>query len=74
LIEAAEKDAEAFYTKGNNAAGTRLRGAMQNLKVTASEIRKEVTAKTVFGNKPCENRRVCFFSNCSIEVKVKQNN
>ncbi len=45
LIAAAEKDAEAFYNKGNNAAGTRLRGAMQQLKVTASDIRKEVTEK-----------------------------
>ena len=45
LITSAEKDAEAFYTKGNNAAGTRLRGAMQQLKVAASEIRKEVTEK-----------------------------
>ncbi len=45
LIAAAEKDAEAFYTKGNNAAGTRLRAAMQSLKVTATVIRKEVTEK-----------------------------
>jgi hypothetical protein len=45
LIASAEKDAEAFYSKGNNAAGTRLRGAMQKLKVAASEIRKEVTEK-----------------------------
>jgi hypothetical protein len=45
LITSAEKDAEAFYNKGNNAAGTRLRGAMQKLKVAASEIRKEVTEK-----------------------------
>jgi hypothetical protein len=45
LIAAAEKDAEAFYNKGNNAAGTRLRAAMQNLKVAATEIRKEVTEK-----------------------------
>jgi hypothetical protein len=45
LISSAEKDAEAFYNKGNNAAGTRLRGVMQKLKVAASEIRKEVTEK-----------------------------
>ncbi|MDB5031987.1 histone H1 [Mucilaginibacter sp.] len=45
LIASAEKDAEAFYNKGNNAAGTRLRGAMQQLKVEATEIRKEVTEK-----------------------------
>jgi len=43
LIATAEKDAEAFYTKGNNAAGTRLRNALQQIKVRASEIRKDVT-------------------------------
>jgi len=42
LLEGAEKDVEAFYAKGNKAAGTRLRGAMQQLKVLASDIRKEV--------------------------------
>jgi hypothetical protein len=40
LLASAEKDASAFYEKGNNAAGTRLRGAMQQLKVLASDIRK----------------------------------
>ena len=45
LIASAEKDAEAFYNKGNNAAGTRLRGVMQKLKVTATDIRKEVIEK-----------------------------
>ncbi|HTD98372.1 MAG TPA: hypothetical protein VK668_03765 [Mucilaginibacter sp.] len=46
LVESAEKDADAFYNKANKAAGTRLRGAMQQLKVLASDIRKEVTEKT----------------------------
>ena len=45
LIAEADKVAEAFYIKGNNAVGARLRAAMRNLKVTASEIRKEVTEK-----------------------------
>ena len=45
LVAAAEKDAEAFYAKGNKAAGTRLRTAMQQLKTAASEIRKEITDK-----------------------------
>lgn len=45
LLESAEKDAEAFYNKANKAAGTRLRGAMQQLKVLAGDIRKEVTEK-----------------------------
>ena len=43
LIASAENDAEAFYNKGNKAAGTRLRGLMQQLKVSATDIRKEVT-------------------------------
>lgn len=45
LLASAEKDASAFYEKGNKAAGTRLRGAMQQLKVLAADIRKEVTEK-----------------------------
>ena len=45
LIASAENDAAAFYEKGNKAAGTRLRNAMQQLKVAASDIRKEVTEK-----------------------------
>jgi len=45
LLEGAEKDAEAFYSKGNKAAGTRLRGLMQELKVLVTDIRKEVTEK-----------------------------
>lgn len=43
LISAAETDADKFYNKGNSAAGTRLRGAMQQLKRLAQEIRTEVT-------------------------------
>ena len=45
LIAEVEKDAVAFYEKGNKAAGTRVRNAMQQLKVAASDIRKEVTEK-----------------------------
>jgi chaperonin cofactor prefoldin len=43
LIDSVENDAKAFYEKGNKAAGTRIRNAMQQLKVAASDIRKEVT-------------------------------
>lgn len=43
LIGSAEKDAGKFYEKGNHAAGTRLRKAMQQLKASAQEIRWEVT-------------------------------
>jgi len=42
LIEA---DVEKFYNGGNAAAGTRVRKAMQDLKVLAQDIRAEVTEK-----------------------------
>jgi hypothetical protein len=45
LVASAEQDAGAFYSKGNKAAGTRLRKAMQQLKVAAGDIRKDVTEK-----------------------------
>lgn len=45
LVTDARKDAEAFYDKGNKAAGTRLRKAMQEAKNKAQDIRKEVTDK-----------------------------
>lgn len=45
LIADAEKDATAFFEKGNKAAGTRLRGALQSAKALAQDIRNEVTAK-----------------------------
>ncbi|WP_184549091.1 histone H1 [Mucilaginibacter sp. FT3.2] len=45
VITAAEADAANFYEKGNKAAGTRLRNALQQLKVLATDIRKEVTEK-----------------------------
>lgn len=45
LIATAEKEAAAFYDKGNKAAGTRLRNAMQQIKVVASDVRKDVTEK-----------------------------
>jgi hypothetical protein len=45
LFTASENDATHFYDKGNKAAGTRLRNAMQELKTLAQEIRNEVTKK-----------------------------
>lgn len=45
LISTTEAEAVKFYEKGNKAAGTRLRNAMQELKSLAQEIRNEVTAK-----------------------------
>ncbi len=40
-----EEDVQKFYDKGNNAAGTRIRKAMQEVKALAQDIRKEVQAK-----------------------------
>jgi hypothetical protein len=42
LIAAAATDSEKF-SKGNNAAGTRLRGTMQQIKAVAQEVRTAVT-------------------------------
>jgi hypothetical protein len=40
-----EKDFEAFYDKGNKAAGTRVRKAMLALKKLAQDIRTDVQDK-----------------------------
>ncbi|WP_316762117.1 histone H1 [Pedobacter aquatilis] len=45
LISSVEKDVEKFYHANNGAAGTRVRKAMQDLKVIANDIRREVTEK-----------------------------
>ena len=45
VIASVEADVEKFYNAGNAAAGTRVRKAMQDLKVMAQEIRSEVTDK-----------------------------
>lgn len=42
LILDMEDDFVKFYEKGNNAAGTRVRKGMQDLKVWAQEIRADV--------------------------------
>lgn len=36
---------DKFYNKANGAAGTRVRKAMQDLKLLAADIRKEITEK-----------------------------
>ncbi len=41
-IDEIEEDVGKFYDKGNNAAGTRIRKAMQEVKALAQDIRKEV--------------------------------
>jgi len=45
LLSSAKEEGERFYGKGNRAAGTRLRGKMQQIKFLATEIRKDVTEK-----------------------------
>ena len=44
-VEIAEVEAEKFYAKGNGAAGTRLRAAMQEIKNLAQQIREDVSVK-----------------------------
>lgn len=45
LIVSLEGDFDKFYSKGNQAAGTRVRKGMQDLKTLAQEIRIEVQEK-----------------------------
>jgi hypothetical protein len=45
LIISIEDDFQKFYEKDNKAAGTRARKAMQELKVLAQDIRKEIQEK-----------------------------
>jgi hypothetical protein len=42
LVLSLEGDFEKFYEKGNQAAGTRVRKGMQDLKTLAQGIRSEV--------------------------------
>jgi ABC-type transporter Mla subunit MlaD len=41
-VEASKEDFVKFYDNANNAAGTRVRGAMQALKALAQDIRTDV--------------------------------
>ncbi len=45
LVNSLEGDFEKFYDKGNQAAGTRVRKGMQDLKNLAQEIRIDVQDK-----------------------------
>jgi hypothetical protein len=45
LVMGLEADFDKFYDKGNQAAGTRVRKGMQDLKTMAQDIRKEVQDK-----------------------------
>ncbi len=41
-LKSMEKDIEKFYVKGQNAAGTRLRKALSELKKMAQDMRVEI--------------------------------
>lgn len=45
LVASIEADVAKFYNQNNGAAGTRVRKGMQDLKVLAGEIRKEITER-----------------------------
>ncbi len=45
LVASLEADFEAFYEKGNKAAGVRVRKGMQDLKAMAQDIRVDVQAR-----------------------------
>ena len=45
IVDALEADFGKFYDDNNNAAGTRVRKGMQELKTLAQDIRLEVQAK-----------------------------
>jgi len=42
ILEETRDDHDKFFGSGNNAAGTRVRKAMQNVKTLAQELRVEV--------------------------------
>ena len=52
FVDGLEDDFNKFYEKGNKAAGTRVRKAMQDIKNTAQDIRKRVleTRSTAAGS------------------------
>jgi hypothetical protein len=52
LVAAMESDFVRFFDQGNKAAGTRVRGAMQQLKTLAQTIRTEVQNMKNTGQKP----------------------
>ncbi|GGH48136.1 histone H1 [Dyadobacter endophyticus] len=51
LVLSLEGDFDKFYNKGNQAAGTRVRKGMQDLKTLAQDIRAEVQNKKNDGDK-----------------------
>jgi len=42
LLDGMKTDREKFYTKGQNAAGTRLRKELNNIRKLCADIRKDI--------------------------------
>lgn len=42
ILDSMKTDIEKFYDKGQNAAGTRLRKELNNLRKLAADIRKDI--------------------------------
>ena len=42
ILDGAAEDVDKFYDKGNKAAGTRVRKAMQELKKKAQDVRVDI--------------------------------
>jgi hypothetical protein len=42
IVDSLVPDVEKFYSKGNKAAGVRIRKAMQDIKILAQEVRLNV--------------------------------
>lgn len=45
VLNSVQEDVTKFYEKGNKAAGTRVRKAMQTIKGLAQDVRVDVSAK-----------------------------
>jgi len=45
VLNSVQEDATKFYEKGNKAAGTRVRKAMQQIKSLAQDVRVDVSEK-----------------------------
>ena len=45
ILNSIKEDASKFFEKGNKAAGTRVRKAMQEVKALAQAVRTEVSEK-----------------------------
>ena len=47
FIDSMQSDFEKFYTRGQNAAGTRLRKGLQELRKKAQEFRNEIQQERI---------------------------